>query len=483
MSQWINKGGSVLHVAVIGGGAAGTLSAVHLMRAAGEAGVEVVLIDRDGDFGPGVAYRTRDPLHVLNVPAIRMGGISTEPEHFHGWLRERGHGVAPEAFVPRHLFGDYLRDLLDQTEAESGPAVRLRRVTGEAVGIRERAGRQGGLTVELADGNRAPVDRAVLAIGPLPATDPVPVAEELRANGVYVSDPWMPGALAAAGEGETVLAIGTGLTMVDVALSLERGGRGPAIRAISRHGLVPRRHRPELTRLLPFPVPADGGLEAALATLLEQVAAAGRDGGDWRDAFDSMRPVTPAIWRSLDTADKRRFLAGLQRLWDVHRFRMAPEVADRFEALRAAGRLAVGTGSILAVEPSARGAQVTVRESGTGVAVTIDVDRIVNCTGAGADITRQAPPLLVQLIADGIARPDELSFGLDVEESGAVRDADGRTSSRVHVVGCLRRGAEWEAIGVTEIRDHAAEVAGRALSAPTAPCAPVLGEPAAIGPI
>jgi uncharacterized NAD(P)/FAD-binding protein YdhS len=282
-------------IGVIGGGAAGTLAAVHLLREGAE-GTEVVLIDRDGEFGPGVAYGTRDPLHLLNVPASRMGGISGEPDHFHRWLGERGIQAGPEAFMPRRLFGEYLRQLLDEAEAEASGRCRLRRLFGEATGLTEIAGAGAPLQLELAGGDRLALDRAVLAVGMPPGGDPVSVTEEMRAAGLYVSDPWAPGALDAARRDDLVLIVGTGLTMVDVALTLQRAGHGPSLRAVSRNGLVPRRHREAMTTLRPFPVPLDGGgLESVVAAVLEQIGSAGQRGGDWRDVFDSMRSSTPSL--------------------------------------------------------------------------------------------------------------------------------------------------------------------------------------------
>src|SRR4051795_13435816 len=93
-------------VAIVGGGAAGAVAAAHLLREPREdARLEIELVDRTGSFGPGVAYATDDPLHLLNVPAVRMGAVAGHPEHFHGWLLEHDHEVPEEAFMPRGLYG------------------------------------------------------------------------------------------------------------------------------------------------------------------------------------------------------------------------------------------------------------------------------------------------------------------------------------------------------------------------------------------
>jgi uncharacterized NAD(P)/FAD-binding protein YdhS len=455
-------------IAIIGAGAAGTLTAIHLLRDPRLDGAEVVLIDRGAEFGPGVAYRTRDPKHLLNVPASRMGGVAGDPEHFHAWLERRGHSAGPASFVPRGLFGDYLIDLLAESEAEAAGRVRFRRLGADAIAVASPFGDEGPLEIRFSDGDPLGAERVVLALGALPAGDPVGLTERMRASDAYVANPWAPGALDAARRDDSVLIVGTGLSTVDVALSLSRGGEGPRIRAISRNGLLPRRHREELTQLRPFPLPAESGeLAPVIAAVLDQIGRAGERGGDWRDVFDSMRPAVPTIWRGLRTAEKKKFLAGMQRVWDVHRFRMAPEIAAELEALLASGRVEIGAASLLAIEPAGTGAKVTLRPAGREAIEAIECDRVVNCTGAGGDVVRGATPLLADLFATGAAQPDALGIGLEVAPSGALVNAVGRPSERIDVVGCLRKGVEWEAIGVTELREQAAAVAERAVSVGT----------------
>jgi uncharacterized NAD(P)/FAD-binding protein YdhS len=452
---------SVQRVAIVGGGAAGALAAVHLLREPRErGGLEIDLIDRTGSFGAGVAYGTRDPLHVLNVPAVRMGAITGHPEHFHEWLAERGEPVAEEAFLPRGLYATYIRDLLASAEREAADA-RLRRHCGEVVSIVEHHGAAPApLELTLGDGERLEADRVILALGPLGAGDPIRVPPELKESGVYVSDPWAAGALDEARSDRSVLIVGTGLSMVDVALSLSDGESGPRIRAVSRHGLVPRRHRRDLTNVRRFHIPTETGtIEPIVAAIFGQICRVAKQGDDWRDVIDSMRPVTPQLWKSLKTEEKQRFLDEFQRLWDVHRFRMAPEVADRFEALQAAGRIATEADSIVSVEPYGNRVRVFMRTPGAHDLDAVEVDRVINCSGAGCDLRRQAPPLLAGLLAAGRARPDELGLGLDVDEDGALLDTEGLPSERLFAVGSLRKGVEWEAIGITEIRDHSGAVA------------------------
>ncbi len=104
---------------------------------------------------------------------------------------------------------------------------------------------------------------------------------------------------------------------------------------------------------------------------------------------------------------------------------MAPEVADRYEALVAAGRLEAGAASIVSVEPHGSRARVFLRKPGAHELESVEVDRVINCAGAGCDLRREAPPVLAGLLGAGSARPDELGLGLDVDDHGALLDREG----------------------------------------------------------
>ncbi len=447
-----------LRVAIVGGGASGTLTAIHLLRGAGGIPLEITLLDAAGSFGPGVAYGTEDPLHLLNVPAVRMGGIASYPDHFHKWLRQSRKPVDPEEFVPRSLYGEYLEALLESA-ALANSSARLDRRTVEVCRLATGRDFGEGVTLSLAGGEEIEADRAVLAIGPLPGGNPVPVPPELRDSGAYIANPCQPGAMDVARDAQSVLIVGTGLTMVDVALSLAARRPNLQMLAVSRHGILPRSHRRELTAIEPFPIPIDEGtLEQVAVALLERITVIAQEGGDWRDAIDSARATIPAVWRALELDERRRFLTRFQRLWEAHRFRVAPASAGRVESLRLGRQLDVCARRVARLEQH-RGRVRAWLDGGDAGLGPVDVDLVVNCCGPGTDIRRTASPLIAGMLADGSARPDPLGLGLDVGRDGSLLNASGAAQASIHVVGALRRGVEWEATSVTEIREHAAVVA------------------------
>ncbi|HYN92593.1 MAG TPA: FAD-dependent oxidoreductase, partial [Pilimelia sp.] len=223
-------------VVVIGGGCSGVLVARELLRRPART---VVLVDPAAKPGRGVAYGAAAPWHLLNSPAGAMGADPERPGEFVAWCRARGHAVGPGDFLPRRWYGEYLRDVLRDLDA-TAPG---RLVTHRARVNRVFCGAGPGLTVLLDRGVTIQADRVVLAVGQAAPQRPRGIEPSLRAHPRYVADPWAPGALAAIPADEPVLLVGTGLTAVDLALTLAQAGRRAPVVATSRHGLLPRQHR------------------------------------------------------------------------------------------------------------------------------------------------------------------------------------------------------------------------------------------------
>src|SRR5438270_739950 len=442
-------------VAVVGGGCSGVLAAVHLLTHS-DGRCRVVLIERDAELGGGVAYGTDAPWHMLNAPARAMSAFPGDAHDFTRWAAAVQLTATPNSFLPRRLYRLYLQATLAGAEQESpSPPFRLRaRVT--AVHPRTH-----GVIVGLDDGGHVEADRAVLALGNLPPADPHPALA--RAGPRYVRDPWAPRALAGIDHDEPVLLVGSGLTAVDVALTLARRGHGGPIDAVSRHGLLPRRHAPWPQPPTPAPAvrPRPGlTTRALLRAVVQAVRDAEENGDDWRPVIDGLRPVTPALWCSLSERERRRFLRRAARLWEVHRHRMAPAVASSVDALIAEGRLVVRSGAVNSVAVDAGALRVSMGGAGSRI-VDLRVGHVVNCTGPSTNVAATSDPLLRSLLASGAARSDPLGLGFDVSDDGSLIDADGTPSPVLSTLGPLRRGRLWATTAVPEIRDQACALATR----------------------
>lgn len=431
-------------VAIIGGGFSGAMVAAQLLRRA-PSGFSLALVEKSPRLGRGAAYGPEDPIYLLNVPAGRMSAFPDDPEHFLRWYRRNEGAAGRGSFLPRAAYGRYVEAVLEGAETPAR-GVRFWRVTGEATGLAPR-GR--GFDVELRDGRRLTAGRVVLALGNFP---PAPMPGVRRLDGRWIGDPWSPGAFDAIGGRDPVVIVGAGLTMADVVVGLEARGHRGTIDVVSRHGLRPLEHGARPTR--PLAPPAAGRLR----DLLRRLRAAARERG-WREAVDSIRRGSAALWRGFSDEDRRRFLRHLRAYWEIHRHRVPPSVGRTLRRLEAAGRLRLHAGRVAAVRARAGHVRVELRRAGRVRALR--GRWAINCTGPRADPRAIESPLVRELLRRGLARAHPLGLGFDVEPDGALRDRRGRRDERLWAVGPARRGEAWESVAVPELRVQAEDVARR----------------------
>lgn len=460
-------------VAVVGAGFSGVMTAVHLLRSAAPRPLRVLMVNRSGIMARGVAYGTNSPAHLLNVPAGKMSAFPDDPGHFVRFAQSHDSSIQPGTFVRRSVYGAYLEHLLAEAAAQRSNS--LEQLVTEVRGVEpDRAW----ANIVTADGRRVTVDRVVLAVGHYPPAHPSGFRAEFLASPHYVRDPWARGALDALPAGP-VLLIGTGLTTLDVALDLHSRGIPGAI-AISRRGLLPRTHDPKVPP--PEAVHRPGELGEAM-TASGYVRAVRRHirtlgaTGNWRQVIDSLRAITPELWKRLEPVERERFMRHLRPFWDVHRHRASPETGAAIARLLESGWLQVHAGRLHSAEAIGEKAVVMTALRGTGERRAFRVGTVINCTGPATDVRHAGDPLLNELFHWGQARPDPLGLGIDVAEDGAVISANGEPSRVLYYVGPLIRARDGEGTAVPELRVHAARLAQTLLGTVPAPVMPYCPEP------
>jgi uncharacterized NAD(P)/FAD-binding protein YdhS len=422
-------------VAIIGGGYSGTILAAQLARR----GIDAVLIDGSGRMGRGVAYSTREPAHLLNVRAEGMSAWAGDPDHFA--RRFEAEGGDRGGFAERRLFGRYLDEIL----AEALASGRTEAVHAAAVAAKRS---DAGWEVTLEDGTTLAADALALGIG---NQQPEPLSAFGSAGERFISNPWGEESRAAVAElaqtGASALLVGTGLTMVDLVLSLDAAGHRGRIVALSRRGLIPRSH----AHFDAAPVELDDVPQGSVRALWRWLRRRSAEVG-WRAAVDSLRPHSHRLWQSLDGEQQRRFLRHARPWWDVHRHRIAPEVARKVHDMVADGRLEIVAARIISATSSDSGLEVCFRRRGANSPQAEGFAFAFNCTGPLHSIARTRDPLLRSLLDGGAVRADHLGIGLEV-------DGEARAGERLWALGPLTKGRYWEIIAVPDIREQAARVA------------------------
>jgi uncharacterized NAD(P)/FAD-binding protein YdhS len=254
-----------------------------------------------------------------------------------------------------------------------------------------------------------------------------------------------------------VVVLGTGLTMVDTVISLlDRGHKGRIV-AVSRRGLLPRLHLSagvdDLPRPWSFATPPSGhSVLQLLRHIRSEAREAAAQGHDWRIVIDGLRSHTQHLWEEMPINERKRFLRHLRPYWDVHRHRSATRVMARILEAIQRRQLMVVAGRVDSMTPVADRLSVVVRPRGKDGRMTLNAQRVLDCTALTPDLAKLELPLLRGLIDAGHARPDALGLGLDVSAAGALIGANGKPAKDLFAVGPITRGTFWEITAVPDIR-------------------------------
>lgn len=446
------------HVVIVGGGFSGAAVAIHLLRLA-PVGVRVTLLEPREIPGAGVAYSTTEPSHRINVPAARMQLAGEEEGAFDSWYRRQPACTDdPQAqladgtvYPQRGQFGRYV------AERFAGAA---RASEGRLVHLREQALSFNDGEVVTDGGRRLSADLLVLAISHPPPSLPL-LAKPFEKHPALIANPWRAGALENIAPEASVAVMGTGLTMADTVATLTRlGHRGP-ITAFSRRGLLSRSNLSGNSASWPAEY-GEGSLRQRLRKIRKDIDCAAEQGLAWQVVLDAVRNQGQRIWQGLTVADRQRFLRHLRSYWDVHRYRIAPQVAEVLEQRQRDGNLSVQAARLTALEADAQKLTLTLSPR-RGEPQRVRVDHLILTTGPAHGALTDSQPLLRQLSQRGLICADALGLGLDVDERSRAVDREGRAVPNLLISGPAARGFFGELMGLPQVADHAADVAAEAL--------------------
>ncbi|WP_013324829.1 FAD/NAD(P)-binding protein [Gloeothece verrucosa] len=445
-----------LTIAIIGGGFSGSMVAIHLLKLA-TGPLTIKFIEPRPRINVGVAYSTPWECHLLNVPAGQMSAFTDQPDHFWCWLKDIRSTIEKDAFVPRQLYSRYIRFLLAQAQKQANATVKLEWISDEAISVKPDAKQ---LEVCLSNGEVIPADRVVLALGNFPPSHPHGINASLKESQRYFTSWDVLPILGSLNPKSSILLLGSGLTMMDIVAALNHQGHQGQIYGVSRRGLLPQPHQPtaayaDFLENIEPPTTIRG----LMRLVRQEIAQADSLGYDWRSVFNALRPHTQTLWQSLPLAEKRRFLRHLRPYWEIHRHRAIPSLVQMLENLMETGQLTLYAGRVQKYQPEGKNINVFVRPRGRKELLQLPVEVVINCTGAECDYRSLKAPIMINLLANGLVRPDPLHLGLDVANHGALINANGKPSEQLYTLGPPQKGCLWETTAVREIRQQAQQLA------------------------
>ena len=442
-----------MRIAIVGGGYAGAAVATALLKGL-SLGNSITVYEPAEEIGRGVAYVRGPDHHLLNVAAHTIALTPGEEGQFTDWVLENysdAHVYREDDgayFFPRAWFGTYVGKCL-QAAARRNPRFRLehRREIARSISL------AGDVLSIASDSGTVSYDKVIVAIGngpsvPLRALEPLGAFSTYTAQSAWDFDP------SAVSKMARVVVVGAGLTMADVAASLEAHGHLGSITCISRNGRrsqVAVGFRPDFT-------PTDGLCTPSTA---RHLLAAGRGWvqeasvrcGDWRPGVDFIRLNVRSIWRALSADERKRLRRHVRSLWEIHRYQMPPAAHRRLERLAASGRFAHIRASVLGVVPGA------VRVHADGKVQDVPADVVVNASGFDTSYRNALAPIDALLAGTGIDLDEARRDGLSVDDHGRPMGTRDDVVGKFYALGFLARANHGDLATVNTIGALAAAIA------------------------
>jgi uncharacterized NAD(P)/FAD-binding protein YdhS len=429
-------------ICVIGGGFTGIAAAIAcLKRLKGTFRLSVV--EPSHALGRGVAFGGHHPLHLLNVRARDLSIHAGQPGDFLNWAfrqldqgeNDAGlHQGLAHTFLPRQLFGEYVRQRLFEAVAKRKDvafeviAATATSCTCDEHRFRVRFDRAAPLEADIVILATAYGAQAHSSIGALAPSEVI--APERFAGA------------------QSIVLIGSGLTMVDALFNARRDGFTNTATVISRRGQLPRAHAPQ--GVVPHQVGLPQSKRMSRLANAVRIACEAAEAHDipWQAVINGLRPSLQDMWQGLGVEEQARFLRHVRPYWDAHRHRLPTEVHERLQSELAKGSAVLLRGHVVGVDRGTDSFALAVRRRGSNRVESIQTDLAFDCSGHRPDL---ASPLVAGLIGQGLARPDAHGLGLVTDPDGQIVGRDGSPTPGLLALGPLCQGSLWEITAVPEI--------------------------------
>ncbi len=451
-----------MRIAIIGAGASGTITAINLLKKLQQPASIFLIEKRNEGLYRGAAYSSQLDYEPLNVYAGRMSLYNDNDDDFYNWILENKKSceeITHESFVSRRWYGEYLETSIKDAVVKKQNGVLCETVSTATENIAKTP--EGNYLLKQEDGREITADVVILATGNEKPADVIS-KEAIQVLGEsYVSNPWNKNPLENISAEESVLLIGTGLTMVDHVVSLKKKNHTAKVFALSRNGLLPRPHKHSPAYKIEREI-SNESIEQLDANILEEVEKAKSQNLDWRSVIEALRPVTTKIWQALSDESKSAFLNKYRIYWDIHRHRMPPASHNEISELISENKFEILKGTITDVLKTENGFLVSYKDASDSNSVI--VNRIINCTGPSGDYEKCDNPLFKNLLSKGWIKKDKHNIGIVTGAAGELIQQNGNVLENIFAVGPLRKAMEWESTAIREIRTQAEQVAIQIIS-------------------
>lgn len=435
-------------IGIIGGGISGTLSVLQIIKQ-NKTPLSIFWFDSQNKFCKGYAYNTFDEGHLLNVRANNMSIFPNEPNHFVNWLKSYHSNYSAKDFVPRKLFGDYVLHTFESLK-NSNSHIKIHQIAEEVKSIH-----QSNDIFEIKTHQSYTVQKIILGLGNFLPAHPRSISKEFISSKQYFQNAFNVQLTNQIQSCNDITIIGSGLTMIDVIVSLSHYQYKGKINVISPHAYIPQAHQENPLPSVEAFIDKEKrySLSELFALVNQQLKKAKKEQLNLHSVIDSMRPFLQQLWLNFSIEEKQQFLRHLRHKWGVARHRAPSQSMSVFNNLKSSGQLELIKGRISDIKVSDLGFQIAYSNKHSNQQ-TLHTQLIINCTGPESDYSQLKSPLVQYLVTNQIISADAIKYGINAQKDCSI-------AKNIYTLGPPLKGILWESVAVPEIRVQAQELAAK----------------------
>lgn len=452
-------------IGIIGGGFSGTMTAVQIIKNA-TSPCDIYIVSEKEELNKGIAYNPYSNKHILNVITGKMSAFPDSPDDFLDYAIQKEENknidktLVSNSFLSRKLYGEYLchkwKEALVEANAKNISVVEINDT------VKELDKTAAGITLNFHHTPALDVDFCVIATGNQIPKNPSIKNRAFYSSPNYFQNPWKIDSVKNIESNKPVLIVGNGLTMVDTIIGLKEQNYKGEIYSISPNGfnILPHRHSGMKYTAHIDEISEDTSLHTLFQIIHKHIKIVREFGVSAEPIIDALRPMSQKIWRNLSIDERKIFMARMRHLFGVARHRIPLHIYDKIQKWRIAGNLHIKSGKILDIVEVNNQIQVEYFDKKLNENQTIEVSRVINCTGPETDFSKLKEHFLRLCLQNEILIQDELKLGIKTNvDTYQVIDGNQKEHTNLFTLGSNLKGELWETTAVNELRQQAFELA------------------------
>lgn len=430
-------------IAIIGFGFCGIMVFVNILKKISAQNnqhkIQFIIFEKSDEYSVGAGFTNFNDNYILNVPAKKMSPFEDDPDDFVDFLKknypEIYHKNGSDGFISRNIYGEYLQKIRDDFfNLAKDLKINYDLIREEVIDVDK------GFLIHTKNAN-FDADEIVISSSFVQSK-----LNYYIVDNKLISPLWSKNSINFHQKNnfkndDKICVIGTGLSAVDVIIGLNAKDFHGKIYAISRRGNFPKSHfsQQNISNQNIIDIIDDKDAKLGIVNISLKFKKYLRDNKncDLRHLIDSIRSKTKSLWQNLDEKNKKLFLKKLLPYWNIYRHRVPSSSLEIINKMIENNQLEIIKSSIKSINKKEEKFIVEFEKSSQ------EFDYIVNCLGFDYNIKNY--PLIESMTKKNLLKKD-----LILVQSN---------HSKIHLVGGLNIGRDFEITAVPDIRVDANSVA------------------------